>query len=207
MPDEMSAETLLQQPMAVPPQAYMRQDTETIKFRLDVDELVAQIEHDLMGEHWVREQMTGKVEKDGQIVEVPLIDSKTGVPIMYEHWKKVGVAKCNDYGAKAISSTIRTLIGKNSFLSDLREDEIMMICRNVLHTINNLIEDRHNEYGVDAKDIETIIMTVIGEPLFISLKRAEEGRERDSISKIQTVSETHVVGNQGPRFKIPFVGG
>ena len=196
----------MMQPMAVPQQAYQRQDTETIKFRLDVDELLSQIEHDLMGEHWVTEQMTGKTVVDGNTVEIPLVDSKTGVPIMTQRWKKVGVAKCNDYGAKAISSTIRLLIGKNTSLSDLNEEEIKMICRNILHTLNNLIEDRHDDYGIDAKDIETIIMT-IGELLFISLKRAEEGRERDSISKIQSVNETHIVGGQQARFKIPFVGG
>jgi hypothetical protein len=195
-------------PMAIPPQAYMRQETETIKFRLDNDELIVNIEHDLKGEHWVREQMMGTVKnEDGKIVEIPLINKETGVPILVEHWKKVGVAKCNDYGAKALSSAIRTMIGKNTILSDLDEEDIKTICRNILHTLNNLIEDRHDDYGIDAIDIETIIFTIIGEPLFISLKRAEQGRERDSISKIQTVSEVHNVGGQHQGFRIPFTGG
>lgn len=195
--------------MAIPPNAYLRQDTETIKFRLDVDELIASIEHDLKGEHWVREQATGQVaDANGNMVEVPLVDSKTKLPIYIEHYKKVGVAKCNDYGAKALTSAIRTLVGKNTFLSDLnRDDDIMMICRNIIHTLINLIEDRHEDYGIDSRDFETIIFAIIGEPLFISLKRAEEGRERDSISKIQTVTENHVVGNQQRGFRIPFTGG
>jgi hypothetical protein len=200
-------EQAMMPPMAIPPQAYMRQDTEAVKFRLEVDELVTAIEHDLKGEHWVREQMTGKVKQDDDtVVEVPLIDKKSGAPILTEHWKKVGIAMCNDYGAKAITGEIRKFIGKNSFLSDLSEEDIMVLCRNIGHITTNLIEDRHDDYGIDAKDMESIVFGIT-ELLFISLKRAEEGRERDSISKIQTTNETHIVGGQHQGFKIPFMGG
>ena len=193
-------------PIAIPPNAYMRQDTETVKFRLDVDELVIQIEHDLKGEHWVREQMYANVKDDnGKVVEVPLVDKKTGAPIMTERWKKVGIAKTNDYGAKALTGEIRKFIGKNSFLSDLQEEDILVLCRNIGHIIVNLMEDRHNDYGIDANDMESIVFGIT-ELLFISLKRAEQGRERDSISKIQSVSEIHNVGGNNQGFKIPFVG-
>lgn len=197
MPDEMSADFAVPQ-MSIPPGSFIRQDSETIKFRLNVDDLVNQIEHDLKGEHWVREQMKGWVtNKEGQRIEVGLVD-ENGVPVMEEHWKKVGIAKCNDYGAKCLTGEIRKFIGKNSFLSDLNEEEINMLCRNIGHILNNLVEDRFDDYNIDAKDVESIIFGIT-ELLFISLKRAEMGRERDSISKMQTVTEHNITGSGGQR--------
>ena len=125
------------------------------------------------------------------------------MPVMIERWKKVGIAKCNDYGAKAISGEVKKFVGKNSFLSDLCENDIMILCRNIGHIITNLIEDRHEDYGIDARDLESIVFGIT-ELLFISLKRAEEGRERDAVSKNYSINEHHMTGGQQNRSINPF---
>ena len=180
----------------LPPSGYIqRQDAETIKYRLNVDDLITQMEHDLKGEHWVVEPL---VDEKGRTIK-----DDRGLPLMQEHWKKVGVAKCNDYGAKALAGELRSVVGKNSFLSTFDITEINDICLRFGHSLTYSIEDRHEDYSIDPKDFFSIINNLTN-LLYISLKRAFEGGERNAISVVHQVNETNITGGERGRSLNPF---
>lgn len=196
--DMMSQDTGFIPPQVLLPQGtFIGKDSETIKYRLNADDLISRIEHNLKGEHWVTEQIT---DNDGH----PIYD-KRGMPVMIEHYKKVGIAKCNDYGAKALAGLVDMFVGKNTFLSDLTKEEINDICRQLGHALIYVIEDRYDDYGIDAKDMLQIVEPIV-RLVFISLKRAEQGRERDAISQIHTINEHTMTGGsqQGRSILNPF---
>lgn len=178
--------------MQIPQGAIIRPDTETIKFRLDPNDVISKIEHALKGEHWVTEQLK---DSDGK----PVVDRKSALPILIEGYKKAGFAMTNEYGALAISNTLSTMLGKNTLLSNLTEEEVNLICRNIGHATLNLIESEHRSFDISASYMETIIFPVTTEPLFQALKRAQGAGERDSISKSWQVHEMHSDGGGGQR--------
>ena len=173
-------------PMQMPGGYIQKQDSETVKYRLEVEALLVELEHDLKGEQWMVQDINGE---------------------KVEGYFKIGIAKVNDYGAKAIVGEIRKFVGKNTFLSNMDENEINTRVRVISHMLINLLQDKHNDFEIKAADFESVIFG-ISELLFISLKRAQGAGERESLNKTVNINESHVtpIQSQGGSWWNPFGG-
>jgi len=132
------------------------------KWRLDAETLFIELEHDLKGETWA-------VNKEGQ-----------------GEWIKSGIEIMSDRAAKCVVSIMRMLINKNTFLTNLKEDEIMIVCRSVMTAFANHLAYNWEEWGVEKEHLD-MLATQIGEFLFMALKRAQNEGERLSLARSEQV--------------------
>jgi len=129
------------------------------KWRLDIDDLLEYLEHDLKGD---------KLDKEGNWIK----DEDTN-PDM------------NNQGVKAIISTIRVFCNKYTTLSNLTNDEIMAICRYLHIDLAEMLFFSYDVFDIN-EDILSMLVNKIMSFVFMSLKKAQGEGERISLSKQET---------------------
>lgn len=170
------------------PQIYTQpQRDDVIIWRLEAREIVDRIEHRLKGEYL-------------KTVEVE-IDGKSDV---IEEWQADPEARLmNDHGVKSLISLVEILVNKVSFLSNLDDDEIIDVCRDMHLAIVREIYNNWDDYDIKKQPGPVVneIMTLV----FVGFKRAMGAGERTSLGSIENVNRTIHEGNTGG-WNIPFIG-
>lgn len=165
----------------MPPQLIMspdvpRQQDDSIVWRYDPEDLLDFLKHDLKGEIWVPHKKGTGGDWVGKRAQQLL----------------------NDEGVTTIISTIRTMVNKFTVLSNLTDDEIIEICRDINTALVETLYFKYKQFGADKKNLDLIEAKTMNF-IFISLKKSLGGKERESLYSRLFRHET--VG--GPQKKEP----
>lgn len=133
-----------------------------MQYRLESSDVIEDILHYLRGEVW---------------------DSK----------KKVYTPKfeplCNENGINTIAAILYSHLHKGVFTSDLEEEDILRIAKEVRKAVSMLVALYYKEFGIDEK-YRDIVIQIIDHNVYVSLRRALRGGERDLLSKtVQRVEQ------------------
>src|SRR3990167_5128178 len=86
----------------------------------------------------------------------------------------------NEEGANKIIIIISSFVNRNSTVSNLTEDDILKMCKEVEHVVNDHFFDKWKDYWHDQWEAEAnwrIIRPMVGNYANICLRRAKDGRE------------------------------
>lgn len=167
------------------PQTFMpSQTTDSIMWRLEGKDVIERIEHRLKGEFLVKKT----AERNGQIIE-------------FEEWESVpGARIMNNTGAKVIVNLMEGMLNKISFLSNLEDDTIITKLRTLQQSVAEEIL-----YNWDVYEVHTYPGPVINEVMELienGLKRARGAGERDSLTKMESISRLVKEGGDSKRFSL-----
>lgn len=136
-----------------------------MQYRLDSSDIIEEILHYLRGEVW---------------------DPK------HKNYVKKYERLCNDDGINAIASVLYSHLNKNIYTSDLEEEDINRIAREIRIAIAMLVSLYYHEFGIDEKYRKLIILEV-DHQVYAALRRALEGGERNligrSVTRVETVQQ------------------
>lgn len=151
---------------------YMGQDeTDFTKWRFDVNEMLREFEHDLLGEIKVK-------DKDGE--------EKWENPTEYS-------ATISKEGAREVISMCKTIVNKVTFLSLLDLNEIKMIMRNLNQSLVDSLFDNWKKWNVDKGRLDMIVVKST-RLMFIALKQAQGAKALDSLTKIEQIKRIENIG-------------
>lgn len=171
------------------PQIYTQQPRDdSIIWRLEARDIVEQIEHHLKGEFLVDKEIT--------------IDDK--LEIIQEWTADPAAAVMNDQGVKSVVSLVQILVNKVTFLSNLDDDEIIDVCRDMHLAIARDVYNNWNDYGINKQPGPIIneIMTLV----FVGFKRAMGAGERTSLYALENINRNIHEGGSGGGWNIPLIG-
>jgi len=148
----------------------------SIKFQLSFDDLIEDIEHTLL-------------------CQEPFQDSETGVL----GWRtpEGTVPLINQHGMVRIRAIIRSKLNRNAPLSDLEEEEIKGICREVEHNVVNTLYDNWDAFDLLDVSAATTIRETIGDSIFINLKKANHGRFLRHLRSTHHSTEVNSIARSG----------
>ena len=159
------------------------------KWRLQGDDVITTMEHHLKGEFLER----NIIDVDGEKMAV-------------EQWvAKPDSRFMNDTGAKAVVTTATMIINKVVFLSNMSEEDIYNICKDIEIALARLIYDNWSEFEVKRRPDPVI--HILMDLVFSGLMRAKGGGERDSLTKAENIVRQIREGGEGQRRVFPFGGG
>lgn len=126
------------------------QDTETIKWKVDPEEVIDEIVHYLRGDSWnnITNEWIYNQDKDRQL--------------------------CNDKGLNVFSTHLRGVLNKNIILSNFSEDDIKILAKENAENIAKLIFMCCEEFGIKKQNFD-VILQLIDNNVFSSLLRAKNG--------------------------------
>ena len=131
----------------------VKKDMDITRWQLDLENLFEEIEHDLRGER--RNPETGVWEK----IKGTYFDKNLGRDVEISDKPLV-----NDYGIRNIITTLRSLANKNTFLSNLDEDDIERNMILIDYAITNHLVMGVVTYGIEKRNLgiikERIVMPV-----------------------------------------------
>ena len=139
------------------PPLNLTMDTDLTKWQLDYTDIITQIQHNLRGE---------------------IYDSEK------DRWVETGIRYMNEQGIGAISLILTQYINKNTFLSNLDNDIILEIVRNVNYDIKNTILVNQEKFEIKGED-RSIITNAIVTAIYESLRRAYQEGEKRFLKLIQ----------------------
>jgi hypothetical protein len=141
-------------------------DNDFTMWRLDVNEIVSQFEHDLKGEYYdVNKRM----------------------------WVSKGAQLLNDDGVKMLTSLLGTIVNKVTFLTSLNEREIKQIMLEFNIALVELLFYQWKEFDVKKEHLGLIVTKVV-RFIFVALKRADMAGERESLKSESKVIRVHTEG-------------
>jgi hypothetical protein len=159
------------------------------KWRLEANDVITNMEHHLKGEF---------LEKKAENVD--------GKWIAWEEWVCKEKARfMNDTGAKAVVTTATMIINKVVFLSNISEDDIYAVCKDIEIALARLIYDNWSEFEVTRRPDP--IIHILMDLVFTGLMRAKGGGERDSLTRAESIVRSIREGTDGHRKIFPFGGG
>lgn len=154
---------------------------EILEMVFDPSMVIERIRHDLKGE-------TGPYIKH--------VDPKTGkecnsydegaIPVSY--WLKNGQRDMNDQGVEAIVSMLNKYINRNSFFSNITEDEVYKIIKTISHNLNAMFASKYVEYEIDINRM-SLIKEGLSDMIFLALKQSENATLMNSLTQLVSVSE------------------
>ncbi len=147
------------------------------KWRLQMDDIVEEVEHNLRGEYW---HSTKK------------------------EWIPLGTQIMNDEGVVSITSTLRIFLNKVAFLSNFTEDDVINITKNIHKTIciDLLFNWQKWDFNKDYKQISRKI-AILG---YMGIKRAMEEGERLSLRQQERIIRSYSEGGE-KKSRFPSVPG
>jgi hypothetical protein len=168
MPEE------LEQPEVIP-EAYLdtegsdvllqrEQDANLTIWQLTSQDIFLELEHDLRGE--VFNEKTKKWEQ-----------------------KKGGKRLMTEEGIRTVMSVVRSKVNKNTFLSNLTDDDIAIIMKDLCLSITTLLYEKYEEFEIDTVFLELIHDKIV-HFTFFALKRALNQGERLFLGRSQQTRET-----------------
>jgi len=100
----------------------------------------------------------------------------------------------NKKGINNLLAVARSVIDKNTNLSEYKDKEILRIMRHIHHTLRkNLVRNWHN-YDIDDNTVATEIMEIITNPIMSAYNRALEGSEKELLS--QQIQSKEIIKSQ-----------
>ena len=150
-------------PEGMPPPIPSNPSDDFYRFRISGNDILQEIEILLKGE--IKNNVTGEVEKK------------------YEAW-------LNDKGIYTVMGIIYALgINKNSFLGNLRREEILYKCKMVKKKISRLFTfpEDCKKFGLKI-ELRDMLITIIVNSIHSGLSRSEGGKEAEQLS---TAAQRH----------------
>lgn len=127
--------------------------SDVIKYRLESDDIVENLEHDLKGEAFVNGQ-----------------------------WKKIYTAEINQAGLVAVRSIVSRYCNRSCFLGNLSTDQINYKCMMLKKELALLLFKKYKIYGID-KAKRSILIRKIVDTIHLSLSRSEDALESQTIGQ------------------------
>lgn len=103
--------------------------------------------------------------------------------------------KMTDEGVNSFLGTLRSYLNKNVVLSNLSEEEVIEIMKDLCKTLRMFLAANHKIYKINKNDF-TEIYTNAENQIYCFLLRAKNNGERLRWMKTQTVSEVKQTVNQ-----------
>lgn len=145
-------------------QFYGEDQNDFTKWRFDVDELLRDLTHDLLGEVKV-------VDKDGTEKWVTPEDI---------------TASMTKEGARELVSLCRASIGKIPSLSVLNDNEIRFVLRRLATSLSDILFDNWEKWKID-QDRLGVTKDKIEHLIFFALKQALNAKTLDSLTKVEQI--------------------
>lgn len=139
----------------VAPRMSEHQSESSLRFQLTFDDIIEDLEVALQAKEAIMDSKTGKITYQ----RVP-----GGVPLL------------NDRGMSRMKLILRSHLSRLAPLSDLDDEDIRNIGREVEFNIRNTINDNWDEFEILDQTAATTIRSTLGTNAFINLKKAENGR-------------------------------
>ena len=155
-------ESVMELPEGIPPPIPSNPSDDFYRFRIQGNDILQEIQRLLKGE--IKNEY-GEYEQK------------------YEAW-------LNDKGLNTVMGIIYSLgINKNSFLGNLRREEILYKCKMLKKKVSRLFtfNDAYEYYGL-KKELREMLITIIVNNVHSGLSRSEGGREAEQLS---TASQRH----------------
>jgi hypothetical protein len=107
----------------------------------------------------------------------------------------------NDFGIREVMRIINIYLSKDVIMSNLKEDRINQICGQIGEELNDIFFTKYDEIGLDTdsklKNYSSIIVTLV-HIIYITLMRAEGGKERISVTENRIVNQTEITQGNIP---------
>lgn len=144
------------------------QEEQTIQnLRLEAYDILSDLEHHLKGEF--------RNERDNT-------------------WGKLGGPLLNDEGIKSIMTIVGIYVSRNTFMSNINDETICEIVYSLGNKIKEELLQEQNNW--DLKVSWRLLVQLVGDFVELTLRRAENGGERNSMTQtIRTVER--VMGKDG----------
>lgn len=101
----------------------------------------------------------------------------------------------NEFGRREVMRIVNMYLTKDVILSNLKEEKINQICQDIGEEINDLFFTKYEEIGLDndsrMKNYSSIVVTIT-HIIYITLMRAEGGKERKSVTENRIVNQTEI---------------
>lgn len=147
----------------------------SIKFQLLFDDIISDIEHNLRCQ-------THRFNEHGAI---EWVQAEHSYPLI------------NEMGMVRLRTILRSQLNRNAPLSDLADEEIRGICRDIEFNIRNLLNDNWGQFEIPDTSAATTIRQTIGNAVFINMKKSGDGRFLRHLRSTHHSSEISQVNNQG----------
>lgn len=140
------------------------------KWAEDSSPELADIEHDLRGD--------ATVVEDNKLI-----------------WKKVGEPLLNEAGIRYVMSEFKAFANKNTFLSNISEEDVFRICKFTSFAFINALFYNYKKFALRPEHYEALVEKFNNFIEFAARRPVDEG-ERKAVT--QTVNETRVVTDVQP---------
>jgi len=162
MPEEYSPETYREEP-TLPP-TIVTAPQEVMKEILDPSNIIEKIRHNLKG-------------------EIEVIDS-----LGKKRWDEKGAKIMNDDGINHIISILDSYINRNTLLSNLDDNEILMIIKPLDKELNALFYQKWRKFDLELEHW-AITKNRIVDMVFLALKQANNKVLLDALTKAYSIRE------------------
>ncbi len=154
------------------PSYYQEQKSELIKWQLDPQDIISEIELNLKGLAYEEVMIEGNAEPVMRLV-------KKYAPLM------------NQDGVNGILSTSRSFFTKLFILSNFKTEEINRMTIIYGHALIDLLSLKYKKYEIDEAQLSMIVIMLVN-IFYSSLMRAKDGGERDFLKMTEKHVETFV---------------
>jgi hypothetical protein len=107
----------------------------------------------------------------------------------------------NDFGIREVMRIVNIYLSKDVIMSNLKEERINQICMQIGEELNDIFFTKYDEIGLDTdsklKNYSSIIVTLT-HIIYITLMRAESGKERISVTENRIVNQTEITQGNIP---------
>lgn len=155
------------------PLSVQNASSEAIRYLEETDDLIRSIEMTLLNK-------TTQINADG---DECVVDSPYGFPYM------------NELGVSRIVSLYKSHFHRGITLSSFNDDEISMIMSIFHKSVASMIAEKYREFDIQKGNMN-VIMDMITNPIYATLKRAAYESDKNMLTKTQRASETRIIGEQ-----------
>ena len=144
-------------PQYVQPQM-SQQNPDVIKYRLESDDLLDSLEHDLKGEAFINKKWTP----------------------MYGKW-------LNEEGISIIISLVSRYVNRGSYLGNLSNDQIAFKCKTLSNALNKHLFLYYRLYDIESRTKARLLVRKVVDMIHLSLSRSEQAFESQQIGQTTNV--------------------
>ena len=146
-----------QYPQFLPQQGF-NQNPDIIKYRLESEDLLDSLEHDLKGEAWINKE-----------------------------WKPLYSPWLNREGISLILSIASRYINRGSYLGNLSTEQINFKCRTLANALNMHMFKYYRLYDVESRTKSRLLIRKVVDMIHLSLSRSQDAFESQEIGKSTNV--------------------
>ena len=146
--------------------------TEILQMIFDPSMVIERIRHDLKGE-------TGPYLRTVK---------KDDADIQETYWLTNGQRDMNDQGVESVISMLNKYVNRNTFFSQLSEDEVYKITKTIARNLAAMFAAKYAEYEIDINRM-SIVKEGIVDMVFFALKQSQNAKLIDALTQLVSVSE------------------